>query len=161
MPNPKKKFIKSFAKLKELFLELNDEHGLTLRQLDIFNDAQAEIINYFNSIERQLEGPELSVELPWQDQKFIDTWNLWKKYKKEQHRFTYKPIGEQGALIDLVEMSGGDMENAIYIVNFCRKKTWQGLHLPNEMKQKQISPKNIEHKKDIFKRLTQNHEQPG
>ena len=154
MPSPNKKFIKSFEKLKQLFAELNDEYGLTPKQLDTFNNSQAEIVNYFNDMENQL-NPVQTVELPWIDQKFIDTWDLWKKYKKEQHRFTYKPIGEQGALIDLIELSSGDMENAIYIVNYCRKKTWQGLYLPKEMKQKQISPQNIEHKKSIYKRLTQ------
>jgi len=149
--NPKKKFIKSFAKLKELFNELHSEHDLSLDQCDTFNQAQADIINYFNSIESKLSGTEQSVELPWNDPKFTDAWHLWKMYKSQQFRFTYKSIGEQGALKDLVDLSSGKMEKAIELIHQSIKKGWKGFY---PQKQNNIQPKNLEHKKDIFNRLT-------
>jgi hypothetical protein len=67
-----------------------------------------------------------TVVLPWGDA-FKEKWDLWKEFKKEQFYFSYKPIGEQGALKDLVEMSEGIEEVAFKIIDNAIAKGWRGL----------------------------------
>lgn len=67
---------------------------------------------------------------------FIPHWERWKAFKKEQFYFTYKPIGEQGAIDELFnDLSGGDEQVAIQIINQSINKGWRGLfqlkNLPN------------------------------
>lgn len=64
---------------------------------------------------------------PWDSDQFMDAWALWKEFKKEQFRFTYKPIGEQGGLKDLAELSNGSEETAILIIHQSINKGWRGL----------------------------------
>lgn len=53
---------------------------------------------------------------PFSD-KFIETWDLYKLYRKETHNFKFLGvISEQMSLKKLVEVSGGDEERAIRIV---------------------------------------------
>lgn len=66
---------------------------------------------------------------------FMPRWEEWKAYKKEQHRFTYKPIGEQAAIDHLFELSAGNEEIAWLIIKEARANGWKGLfqlkNLPN------------------------------
>jgi hypothetical protein len=65
---------------------------------------------------------------PFSDQFLTTAWETWKKFKKEQHRFTYKGlISEQAALNELVEMSLGDEVVAFEIIKQSIAKGWQGL----------------------------------
>lgn len=65
------------------------------------------------------------------DLKFPETfriaWEYWKNFKKEQFRFTYKPIGEKAALEDLFEMAIGNEETAKAIIKQSIKNGWRGL----------------------------------
>jgi|GEM_PF-5607988 len=76
--------------------------------------------------EGESEGGKFKIIFPWTEKLFIDTWDLWKSFKKEQFKFTYKPIGEQGALHDLAELSGGELQIAIAIIHQSIKKGWRG-----------------------------------
>ena len=67
------------------------------------------------------------IEYPWDDERFIQVWDFWKKYKKEQFKFSYKPIGEQGALSKLHELSGGKLETAMMIIKQSIQNGWAGL----------------------------------
>ena len=58
---------------------------------------------------------------------FIEAWDYWKTFKKEQFKFYFKPIGEQAAIDDLFEMSKGDEEVAKQIIKQSIVKGWQGL----------------------------------
>ena len=58
---------------------------------------------------------------------FIEVWEYWKTFKKEQFKFYYKPIGEQAAIDDLFEMSKGDENVAKQIIKQSIVKGWQGL----------------------------------
>lgn len=50
-------------------------------------------------------------------EKFLETWELYKQYRKETHNFKFLGvISEQMSLKKLVEVSGGDEERAIRIV---------------------------------------------
>jgi len=70
---------------------------------------------------------------PWTDEIFLNRWAAWKQYKKEQHRFTYKYIGEQASLKKLAELSGGDMRMALAIIEQSMAQGWKGLfHLDHK-----------------------------
>src|SRR5690348_11448179 len=60
--------------------------------------------------------PKNGVVNPFSD-KFWDTWEFYKIYRKETHNFEFKgTISEQMALKKVHEVSGGDDERAIRIV---------------------------------------------
>jgi hypothetical protein len=53
---------------------------------------------------------------PFNSDNFLQVWEYWKAYKKEQFKFTYKPIGEQVALKSLSEDSGHNEDLAIQMI---------------------------------------------
>lgn len=71
---------------------------------------------------------------------FKEPWEKWKAFKKEQFRFTYKPIGEQAALDDLFEMSAGNESMAEAIIKQSIKNGWRGLF---DIKQQNNGAKNF------------------
>lgn len=123
-----KNFILNFGKLQELFAKLSSEGLLDQSDINIYNKAQESIISYHSWVKTQLSPDnDTSIELPWNEPEFKEAWNGWKAYRKQQHKFTFKPIGESAALADLVQISGNNMQTAIDIINHCIKKTWMGL----------------------------------
>lgn len=54
-------------------------------------------------------------------------WNHWKRVKKEQHYFTYKPDGEQAVIDYLFEISHGSEDLARKIIHQSRVHGWKGL----------------------------------
>jgi len=58
---------------------------------------------------------------------FIPAWDEWKAFKKEQFRFSYKPIGEKGALEALYELSAGNEQMAHAIIKQSIANGWRGL----------------------------------
>lgn len=59
---------------------------------------------------------------------FTPIWELWKRYKKDLFKFTYKSwITEQSALNKLVRISGGDESVAIEIIEDSMANQWEGL----------------------------------
>lgn len=77
-------------------------------------------------VDKKIEEEAVLI-LPFESEKFKTHWGVWKYYKKKQHNFSYKSaITEQGALIDLTELSGGEEEKAIQIINQSINKGWKG-----------------------------------
>lgn len=71
---------------------------------------------------------EMNIIYPFNSEQFINHWQLWKQFKKEQFRFTYKGIiSEQAALISLSELSNNDEQIAIRIINQSISNGWRGL----------------------------------
>jgi hypothetical protein len=58
---------------------------------------------------------------------FMESWEDWKLFKKEQFRFSYKPRGEQAAIDDLFEISAGNEAFAKAIIKQSKAKGWRGL----------------------------------
>lgn len=59
---------------------------------------------------------------------FLVIWNLWKDYKKEEHKFRFKStITEQMCLKKLVKLSAGKEEIAIQIIEESIANGWSGL----------------------------------
>lgn len=60
---------------------------------------------------------------------FVVTWDLWKHFRWEEHKFQYKGvISEQMALKRLVEVSEGDEEKAIRIVEQSISRGWMDFY---------------------------------
>lgn len=65
---------------------------------------------------------------PWSDALFLEAWDLWKKYKKESYRFSYKSvISEQAALLALTEISINSTD-AIALIKYAIARCWQGIY---------------------------------
>jgi hypothetical protein len=79
-------------------------------------------------VKDKVKDKEKEIVYPFDSKEFLDAWNLWKEYKKEQFKFTYKPIGEQSALIDLSKISNLDENIAIKIIKNAIAKGWKGLY---------------------------------
>lgn len=63
---------------------------------------------------------------PFDNPEFLEAWDLWKRFKKEQFRFTYKPIGEQAALKNIADLANGNLNVAVEIIHQSIKNGWQG-----------------------------------
>ena len=75
---------------------------------------------------KEKKEKETKVNMPFDGDEFLQVWEFWKKFKKEQFAFTYKPIGEQGALSSLYEKSGGKVETAMLIIKQSIQNGWKG-----------------------------------
>jgi len=59
---------------------------------------------------------------------FIEFWNLWKQFKKEEFSFQYKGvISEQMALMNLNTISDRNEEKAVWIIKQSIGEGWKGL----------------------------------
>ncbi len=60
---------------------------------------------------------------------FLEVWQLWKDYRKQEHNFQYKGvISEQMALKRLVEVSEGDEQKAQRIVEQSISRGWMDFY---------------------------------
>ena len=128
-----KDYTKAVGKLQELFQELADEGKISPEQAEQFDNSQKVLVNFHSWIQNQLEG-NIKVDLPWSDDLFADKWKLWKEFKKQQFNFSYKQIGEESALKNLHELSAGNMQTAVAIIQQSIDNGWMGLFQLKETK---------------------------
>jgi len=150
-----KQFIRAFGQIQEIFQQLNNAGHVSPEQAELFDQSQKVVVNYHSWVKQQLEG-NVKVELPWTEPEFEEAWRLWRDFKKQQFNFTYKPIGEQGALKDLADLSNGNVQTAIAIIHQSIKKGWRGLFTLREDKalKKQISDtRNTDYKQQLLNRM--------
>ena len=57
----------------------------------------------------------------------LDAWELWKAFRKEQFRTTYKPLGESAAISKLLRISNNNKENQAQIIQQSIENGWKGL----------------------------------
>ena len=76
-----------------------------------------------------------TIVFPFISDKFLEVWELWKQYKKETFGFVYKGVfSEQMTLKKLTELSNGEEDRAIRIIEQSIMQQWQGLfplHIPS------------------------------
>lgn len=74
------------------------------------------------------------VVYPFDTTNFIQHWETWKQFKKQQFKFTYKGnISEQAALTELSKLAAGSENKACKIIAQSISNGWQGLFdLKNE-----------------------------
>jgi len=66
---------------------------------------------------------------PFNSELFYSHWEMWKQYKKEQFKFTYKgTISEQAALKKLSEDSGHNEDIAIKMIEQAIAFGWMGIY---------------------------------
>jgi hypothetical protein len=71
------------------------------------------------------------IVFPFDSENFLNQWEVWKTYKKEQHRFTYKSeASEQAALTQLQKMSTNQERKAIEILHHTMANGWKGFVEP-------------------------------
>jgi len=64
---------------------------------------------------------------------FLEFWNMWKQFKKEEFSFQYKgTMSEQMALMNLNTISNMNEHVAIWIIKQSIGEGWKGLHPLNE-----------------------------
>jgi hypothetical protein len=81
-----------------------------------------------NVNEKTNKKESTKVVFPFHSEKFDFIWNVWKDYKKKQFRFIYKtPISEQAALKKLNELSNGNENKAIEIIEQSIANGWSGI----------------------------------
>lgn len=64
---------------------------------------------------------------PFDSEEFKKWWNFWKEYKSKEHKFKYKTdISEQAALKKLSELSSGNEDIALKIIEQSMAEGWKG-----------------------------------
>ena len=84
-----------------------------------------------NVILLKKETKESELVFPFHSENFVYQWQIWKTYKKEQHRFTYKSeASEQAALTQLQKMATNQERKAIEILHYTMANGWKGFVEP-------------------------------
>ena len=97
-------------------------------QNDVAESTREDKIREEKKRQEKKRTEKKKVLLPWSEEEFTEHWNLWKEYKKDEHKFTYKSaISEQGALKQLTNISNGSMETAIKIIHQSISNGYKGL----------------------------------
>lgn len=75
------------------------------------------------------------VQLPFNDENFIQKWQEWLQYRKERRLASYVPTGLKKTFTKLLNDSQNDVNLAIQIIDQAMSCNWQGLFplktLPN------------------------------
>jgi hypothetical protein len=147
-----KPFENAITSLQELFSDLSERKVLTDIDIRKFNESQKSIIAYYNF----LNSADGSVILPWTDEKFIEAWNIWKTYRKQQHNFRYKSIAEQRGLNRLHCLSEGKVDEAIRLIDLAIDSTWQGFFPDKKKAQAKQNSATDNYKQNLANRLNNN-----
>lgn len=90
------------------------------------NVPQIEKVNREDN--RELNRESASLVFPWESLAFLDAWEGWKRYKKEQFKFKYKSVkSEQIALHKLHKDAKGNERLAIDAIAQSIASGWRGL----------------------------------
>ena len=68
----------------------------------------------------------------------LEAWELWKAFRKEQFRTTYKPLGEAAAISKLLRISNNNKENQAQIIQQSIENGWKGLFELKTEKQSKV-----------------------
>jgi hypothetical protein len=68
----------------------------------------------------------------------LEAWELWKAFRKEQFRTTYKPLGESAAISKLLRISNNNKENQSQIIQQSIENGWKGLFELKTVKQSKV-----------------------
>lgn len=93
---------------------------------------------------------KVTIKLPWDNQTFSDTWQLWTEYLLEQHNII---VGTRTQLIQLKQLeklSNKDENKAIEIIEWSMINFYKTFYPVSEINKKQISKKRSNRKDDDF-----------
>lgn len=90
------------------------------------------------TLSKKEQNPDIDIDydnedniiiVPFDSENFQTSWNAWKRYRKEQHKFEYKsPSSEQAALTKLSNISNHDEQMAIAIIGEAMANGWSGFY---------------------------------
>ncbi len=185
LPGNDKWFIPSFIEFQYgLLSENNRAHTkiiLTLKKLNLLNldltikpltsplqGAKVEVkeeemdkeVEKEKEVDEKKTKPKRELVYPWPTDVFIEKWNIWKEYKKEQHKFEYKSIiTEQSALKELAR-DALDEQTAIDSIEYTMGKGWKGIVIKKSELNGQQATKNgtgailnADYKRDLAERI--------
>jgi len=123
----------NFLKFKELNLDKSNPSKAfeTLcKAFGMVRKVEVEVeVEYELEVEEEIETKE--IVFPFTSENFIYQWQIWKQYKKEQHKFTYKSeASEQAALTQLQKMATNRELKAIEIIHHTMANGWKGFVEP-------------------------------
>lgn len=86
-----------------------------------------EDVNKEEGEKRKTRATKSEIIYPFSSDVFLDGWEIWKDYKKIEHRFNYKSqISEQAALNKLDTLSGHNETTALAIIKNAIANGWKG-----------------------------------
>jgi len=85
--------------------------------------------NQLKSRKEKVAPKRKEVVLPWDSPNFKEKWQLWKEYKKKEHRFGFKSEhSEQMALKKLTQVSNGQEHRAVELIETAISNGWKGIY---------------------------------
>ena len=120
-------FEKHYHNLQAVFQELCDSNHLTDHQIEKINDSLSGLVEFYNSHTNSTPTIAPDYDLPFHSDQFRLAWENWKKYKKEQYKFTYKTLAEKSALSKLCDLAENDELTALKIIEQSMANGWKGL----------------------------------
>lgn len=95
-------------------------------------------------INEDVNKDTIKIVMPFDSELFNNAWQMWKEYKKEEHKFKYASIeSEQAALMSLSTLSKGNEQTALAIIHQSMAAGWKGFF---ELK----NNNNGQNSKDVF-----------
>ena len=71
--------------------------------------------------------PKIEIVFPFNSEKFLQLWDVWKDYKSREHGFRFKSAAsEQASLNELVKLAKGFEHTACLIIEQSLAKGWKG-----------------------------------
>lgn len=81
-----------------------------------------------NTITNSTTNSITKIVYPFESDLFIEKWNLWKDYKKQEHKFKYKSaLSEQAALKRLTQLANTE-DDAIRTIEHAISQGWKGFY---------------------------------
>lgn len=120
---------------------------------EIYKDMEEVKEKEIKKEKEKIEISQRKIDLPFETPEFERAWQTWKRYKYEQHKFTYKSsVTEQTALGNLARLSGGKELTALKIIEQSISNGWQGFfELKNE--QQNGTKSNEQRRQDLAEAL--------
>lgn len=128
-----------------LYKLLNTKTIKLLKQnKDLINDK----LEFWINSEKKLTT---GLVLPFESENFLKFWNIWKEYKKREHRFNYKSVlSEQSALKKLYELSEGKEDKALRIIENSISSGWRGFFKDKEIQNGKMT---LERKQELNRNI--------
>lgn len=83
----------------------------------------------------------IEIEYPFNSDKFLLYWKMWKQYKSKEHKFNYKSkISEQAALKMLAKLANGIESNCYEIIENSIANGYKGFFKPESNKKGALIP---------------------
>jgi hypothetical protein len=93
--------------------------------------------------DKEKDSKKIEIIYPFSSVTFMKQWNVWREFKKQQFKFGYTPIGEQGALKGLSELAKGNEETAIKIIHQSIQNGWKGFFNLQSNGKQQITAESV------------------